>query len=103
VEPTSVGDLLLALDYRWQSDRNVQPPSKLRDQVTQQAFALLNGRVSLTVDAWDADIALFGRNLTDKKYFDSGTGLESLGYNTVEYAEPRTYGIQITKRFGSIR
>jgi iron complex outermembrane receptor protein len=43
------------------------------------------------------DVSLFGKNLTDKRYF---TGSAALNFASVNVAEPRTYGLQLRYRFG---
>src|SRR5690606_35608241 len=47
VVPVAVGDLAFQGDYYWQDDLNLSPPSKRSADVTQKAYGLVNGRVSL--------------------------------------------------------
>jgi iron complex outermembrane receptor protein len=47
------------------------------------------------------DAALFVRNLTDKTYaYSGGVQLHSVGISNKLYSEPRTYGVELTYRFG---
>lgn len=42
------------------------------------------------------DVTLWAKNLTDKAYVVGGLGLQSvLGYNSLIYGEPRTYGVTL--------
>jgi iron complex outermembrane recepter protein len=74
----------------------------IRPLVTQRTYGLLSGRVTLAIDDWDAEIAAFGRNLAQKHYFTSSVAWEAAGWSQLNTGEPRTIGIQFTKRFGSI-
>jgi len=62
---------------------------------------LFNGRI-----AWENvmgtrfGVALYGKNLANKLYANSGLSLcESLGTITNTYGDPRTYGIEVSFRF----
>jgi iron complex outermembrane recepter protein len=102
--PLEFGDLSFQLDYHWQDDNVLFPDGALTpSQLTQKAYGLLNARVALNIAEWDADIAVFGKNLTDKEYFVLGISLEAaLGYNYLASGEPRVIGVEIVKRFGGI-
>jgi iron complex outermembrane receptor protein len=72
-----------------------------RDQVTQPAYGLLNGRVSYNMPDSGLEIAAFVKNATAKKYYvATGTFDNSLGYDIMFVGSPRTYGVQLIKRFG---
>ncbi|MET0370508.1 MAG: TonB-dependent receptor [Sphingobium sp.] len=100
--PTSAGDAALDLVYAWQSKQNMQPQGLARDQLTQRAYGLLSGRLSLNIDSLGMEVALFGRNLLDKDYYTAGISIEAVGFNMLEPGDPRTFGIQLTKKFGGI-
>ena len=102
VQPTSVGDLTGTLTWAGQSDQNLAPASKLAGQVTQPGYGLLNGRLSLDIPSADVTVAFFGRNILNKAYYVQATGFESIGYNLLVVGEPRTFGVEIVKRFGGI-
>jgi iron complex outermembrane recepter protein len=97
--PTSFGSLLATVAWDYRSRQNLQPQAIIRIQNVQPGFGLLNGRISAHVDAADMDVALFGRNILNKNYYVSGISLEAVGFNTLVVGAPRTYGIQVTKRF----
>jgi iron complex outermembrane receptor protein len=67
------------------------------------AYALANGRLAYTgipLHTGTLDIAVFGRNLFDRKYrafgIDFGSGL---GFATNSYGQPCTFGLQLTYNF----
>lgn len=99
-QPTAVGALTFDIAFNGQSKWNLSPSGRLRDQTTQSPYGLLNARISLDIDAWDAQVAIFGRNLTNTHYASAGVGVESLGFNSYLLGEPRVLGIQLTKKFG---
>lgn len=98
---TSLGQLSTSVTWAWQDKTNASPSASQRVQLTQDAYGLLSARVGLEVDAWNAEISLWGRNLLNEKYFQSGINLESIGFNRRGPGDPRTYGVQFTKRFGT--
>jgi len=101
--PSSMGELAFQLDYSWQDKVVLSPDTPSPEQVTQEAYGLLNGRVSLKLDRWDAEVAIFGKNLTDKAYATGAVSLQrSLGFNNLVIGEPRTYGVEFRKRFGGV-
>jgi iron complex outermembrane receptor protein len=65
-----------------------------------KGYGLLNGRISLQIDSPDLEIAIWGRNLTNKPWFtnvfNNYTGLGA----TVQFqGQPRTYGASATIKF----
>lgn len=103
VVPTSAGELGFQLDGSYRSKIELVPETPSLRQVTQPGYILLNGRISLEIEAWDAEVAVFGRNLTKKVYYEIASNLESaLGYNYKITGDPRTVGISLKKRFGGI-
>ena len=71
------------------------------DQISQKPYALVNARV-----AWDNirgsnfSAAAFVNNLTDKTYaiFTFST-INTLGFNTKFFGQPRTYGVSLKYEF----
>ncbi len=101
---TSFGDESFELDYAWKSAINVVPTTTLVQAATQPPYGLLNARANVHLDAWNMDVAVFGQNLTNKVYFDQGSGgVIAPGFDLpLLYlaGSPRTYGIEIIKKFG---
>jgi iron complex outermembrane receptor protein len=103
VQPVTWGEIAAQIDYRWQDDVELVPDAPSVDQVTQSAYGLLNGRLSFNVNQLDMEIAVFGKNVLDKEYYASGASSErSLGYNYLIVGEPRTFGVEFSKKFGGI-
>jgi iron complex outermembrane receptor protein len=61
---------------------------------------LLDSRISYEFTDANASVALFGRNLTDKRYYDGAAALRTVGISELLPGEPRFIGIEVTKRFG---
>ncbi|HEY4545221.1 MAG TPA: TonB-dependent receptor [Pedomonas sp.] len=99
------GELTARLDYAWRSRIyfNAIPRfGPFDDYLTSGPVGLLDGRVALTgfeLGSYEATLALWGRNLTDKKHVTSGVDFGSLGFGTVTYSEPRTWGVDMKVRF----
>jgi iron complex outermembrane recepter protein len=111
------GDLSLHADYAYISSRALDAATAktLAQGGTQAAidataignaasivkgYGLLNGRIALKIDSPNLEIAVWGRNLTNKPWFtnvfNSYTGLGA----TVQYqGAPRTYGATATFKF----
>jgi iron complex outermembrane receptor protein len=101
VQPVAPGDLSLQADYHWQSAVNLVPQDLDPPAYTQAAYGLLNGRINLHVSGIDTDVAIYGRNLADKRYFVGGVSLEAaLGYGVLVTGQPRVFGIDVIKHFG---
>jgi iron complex outermembrane receptor protein len=101
VQPVELGDLSVQADYHWQSAVNLTPQDLDPAAYTQPAYGLLNGRVSLHVNSINTDIAIYGKNLTNKEYFVAGESLEaSIGFGVLVTGQPRIFGIDVITHFG---
>ncbi len=114
VVPMEVGDLSFQANWRWQDKMVsfIQPltPSTtlpccnvIADPSLSQyahAYGELNGRITLSFDDLDTKISVFGSNLTNKQILLPAQDLNGNGYRETIPQLPRTYGIQISKRFG---
>ena len=100
VEPMQFGSMTGQLDYSYQSTVILEPSAIDLGAVTQRHYGLLNGRISANITSADLEIAVFGRNLLGKDYKASAvTNEASVGFSFVTAGVPRTYGVQVTKRF----
>ena len=98
--PLGVGALRLTASYIWQDDVNYRGSAVLDSAVTQPAFGLVNGRAALVLDRPKLEIALFVKNLLDKSYIVGGIDLDrTIGFNMNVPGAPRTFGVDLTKRF----
>jgi iron complex outermembrane receptor protein len=76
----------------------------LRDTVSEPGFVNINARLdwNRAFGREDVDVGFFVKNVTDKTYAYAGAlALQSLGVAQKLYAEPRTYGVEFTYRFGA--
>lgn len=97
---TSIGQFAIQADYQWQDKFYIDPQSYKVVTFVQPSRGLLGARATLDLDKWDAQVAIFGKNLTRKKYLSSGAGpYESLGVDFAIVGEPRIIGVEVTKRF----
>jgi iron complex outermembrane receptor protein len=104
--PTSFGEMHFQLDYVYQSRVNLAPALSFpRDQelpvpgLIQKGFGLLNGRIAARLSG-GTEIAVWVKNLADKRYFTSGLNLAaSLGMANANVGDPRTAGIQVSHKF----
>ena len=100
--PTSLGDLKFIAGWNWRSATSLRPAALVQSSVTQKAYGIVDARISLHVDAIDADVAIFAKNLLDKEYIVGAVDLDrTLGYNIVNVGTPRLIGVEFRKSFGS--
>jgi len=76
-------------------------PSVL-DAVSEPGYSAVNARLDWRgIYGRDWDAAFYVRNLTDEVYaYGGGVQLHSVGISNKLYSEPRTYGVELTYRFG---
>jgi iron complex outermembrane receptor protein len=68
--------------------------------IAQDGYTLLNARASLFLQDHKLEIALYGKNLTDRIYLQNGASvLTSFGFAIGFYGEPRTFGIELRSHF----
>jgi iron complex outermembrane receptor protein len=103
VHTASFGTASINLDYNWQSKVVLDPTAILRSQVTQTGYGLLSGRINVHLNDAGLDVALFGKNLTAKKYYDQAFALEFGGFSLGYPGGARSFGIEIIKKFGAVR
>lgn len=65
-----------------------------------EAEGILNGRISLFLNKKDVEVALYGKNLADNRYWVFPNGIGSLGFTYNGFANPpRTIGVEINVNF----
>jgi len=70
------------------------------DDVRQDRYGLLDGRIAWVLPDGETTISFFGRNLLDRSYLSGGFSLnDTNGVKTVFRSRPRSYGIEIARRF----
>jgi len=94
-----VGDLVLRVDYGWQS--KIYYTVFNIDAASQDSYGILNARAELMSSEGKWSLAAYGKNLTDELYFANqiltGTfyGAEFVG----SLGAPRTYGLELKVNF----
>ena len=104
--PVGGGDAAIRLDYNHvskvasQGITYTQTPN-LAPLVTQPGYGLLNGRVSWSMHDSGVEIAVWARNLTDKRYYMGFLDFVNSGLGFIEGqpAQPRTWGAELGFRF----
>lgn len=94
--------ITLALSYAWQDKVVATAPYIERPGARIGAYGLLNGRLSLTelsLGGPSVDIAVWGRNLTNKHYVIDSVGSFPWSTNMKAYGEPLTAGVELGLRF----
>ena len=102
--PTTTGTFSAHVDVYWQDKTvyvpNNETPASQADEGW--AYAVANGRLAYTgipLRKGSLDLAVFGRNLFDRKYRTWGLDLGGFGMSTNLYGDPRTFGLQLTYNF----
>ena len=67
------------------------------NSLSQKFYLLLNAKVIVSSGKFNWEI--WGKNLTNEDYLLGGVDFGSLGFSTVGYAEPRTWGIDLRMGF----
>jgi iron complex outermembrane receptor protein len=118
------GEVRLRTDFAYQSDMIISPvafytdaagvlrdaqngnPTSAADAAgylrgaTDRAHWLVNARAGVTVMDGRLELAIWGKNLTDKRDYVAGLTIPSLGFSAAGSREPRTFGITATMKFG---
>jgi iron complex outermembrane receptor protein len=118
--PTGIGPFKAQTDWSWRSKQDLYPqdtPGAVNGSTAtgtptlgagtpdiyriQRSYGLFNASLSLTVQSLDMDIRVYTKNLFDKRYATFAFGLvnSGLGIATAVAGEPRTFGIDLVKRF----
>lgn len=94
------GPLTLRADYSWHDEYQSFLSTDTLGMVT-PAKGTLNARAMVSVLGERLDVALWGKNLTDERYATAAINFyENWGAGVAVYNEPRTFGVDVTYRFG---
>jgi iron complex outermembrane receptor protein len=105
--PVGNDNLRALINWTWIDDVQFVPAGTgLTDRLStkQPAFGQLNARLTYTIDALDADVSIWGRNLTDKKFITGAVSFQqagNFGFDVGYAGRPLEFGIDVTMRFGS--
>ncbi|MCF6220701.1 MAG: TonB-dependent receptor [Robiginitomaculum sp.] len=91
-------DLTLRGDYSYRSSQVLDPANTVA--LIQDGYGLLGGRITLTPEDANWEVAIFGKNLTDELYLVGGlTTLDSFGIVEGTYGLPSEWGIATKLKF----
>jgi len=85
--------LLTHIDYAYRDDVFFDPSN--RPAIGMPGFGLLNARVSYEIGAGGTEVAFWGRNITDKAYFEDVFDLSDFGLRNLAMGDPRMYGAEL--------
>ena len=96
--PVGAGEIFFRAEYNWASeffsDGDVDPLTKADD------LGLLNLRLGMNFDKANASVTLWGRNVTDERYYTTSFDAPlQLGRMNSYPSEPSTYGITFNKKW----
>lgn len=97
--PIGNNDLFVRAEYAWASEQLTDGDN---DPLTRQDdFGILNLRLGYDIDSWNSSITLWGRNITDERYFGGSYDppLLDTGRTNSYPSEPATYGITFRKNW----
>ncbi|MDO7842078.1 TonB-dependent receptor [Sphingomonas immobilis] len=111
---TGFGKVRAHLDYAWQDKtalynyRTIATPgtdaattAAIAKALTRTAGGELNGRLGVTVMDDQLELAVFGRNILDRRYNNTGLLFGSpLNVVSAQRNDPATYGVTATFKFG---
>lgn len=93
-----MGDLSLRGDLTYRSDYFNEPTNST--VIDQDGFGLFNARIAWTDPGERFEVALFGTNLTDKRYIVSGlSSATSFGLEEANFGRPREWGLSAKYTF----
>ncbi len=91
----------LVPSLEWYHQRKTFQDVRNTPRARQPTFGLLSGRLGWQLADGRTTVALFGRNLLDRRYPAGSFDLrQQFGQIQVFYAPPRSYGLEITRSFG---
>ena len=98
--PMGNNDLVFRAEYAWASEQLTDGDN---DPLTKQDdFGILNVRLGYNIDSMNASVTLWGRNVTDERYYGGSFDppLLDTGRTNSYPSEPATYGITFRKNWG---
>lgn len=104
-EPENLGKMAFRLDYNYRGRVFFHPnpiTAPFADQVSAPARGLLDARVTLSeleLGPNSASIALWGKNILNKKYKAAGLDFGTLGFAGSVFGDPVTWGLDVSFKF----
>ena len=97
--PMGSNNMFFRAEYTWWSEQFTDGDS---DPLTRQdSVGILNLRVGVDIDDWNSSITLWGRNVTDERYYVGSFDppLQDNGRMNSYPSEPATYGLTFRKNW----
>ena len=96
--PIGMGNLFIRAEYTYASE--LYTDGDLDPFTIQSGTDLVNLRVGMDIDDWNARVSLWGRNITDERSYH-GSFDQPLGAGRMNSypTEPATYGISFSKNW----
>jgi iron complex outermembrane receptor protein len=95
-----IGQLTIRGDYSWR-DR-IYKDAINTNELVQEPYGILHAGATLVSESRRWEFTLFGDNLTDESYIQSGTANKpDFGLVLANYARPRTWGLRVKYSFGN--
>ena len=100
--PTRFGVLRPTLRWYTQSEVNYSPPEDIQGSTfsKQGKYGLLDTRIALELPDGRTELALWGKNLTDRRYINNSLDFTD-GFALVDlyFGAPRTFGIELRRSY----
>ena len=92
-----LGDLGLRLEWSHRGSQQYDPSGA--DETLSNKYGLLDGRLSWTLPDGKTEIAAFGTNLLDRRYFNNAVASPEFGTASRFFGPPRQYGVEVLRSF----
>lgn len=97
----NLGRLFLRADYQWTDKINyVGIRTAYEPYFTSRSVGLVNARIGFAFANQPIDVAVWGKNVLDKKYMAYGLDQASIGAIVGQWGPPAQFGVDVTYRFG---
>jgi outer membrane receptor protein involved in Fe transport len=97
--PLGTNDMFIRADYTWASELTTDGDN---DPLTlQDDLGLVNVRIGVNLDSWNSSVTLWGRNVTDERYYAGSFDPPLLDNGRMNSypSEPATWGITFRKNW----
>jgi outer membrane receptor protein involved in Fe transport len=97
--PMGSNNMFFRAEYTWMSEQFTD--GDLDPLTFQDSFGILNVRLGVDIDDWNSTITLWGRNVTDERYYLGSFDPPLLDFGRMNSypSEPATYGITFRKNW----
>ena len=97
--PMGNNNLFFRAEYAWASETTTDGDND--PLTTQDDFGILNVRLGVDIDEWNSTITLWGRNITDERYYNGSFDPPLLDFGRLNSypSEVPTYGITFRKNW----